>query len=113
MTVVRRRAPAVPVRTGRGKPAPLNVRFRKGRRVQVHEDVQDARFAGRLGTVVSVVDEPDEEYPRGRVAVRLAVDELYASLFGRPAGSKQPNPVWFKPGDLDRNPEPLTPTGDF
>lgn len=101
MTVVRRRTPAPPQR--RARRAPLHVRFPKGQRVQVREDVSDVRLRERFGTVVdTVVDDRDEIYPGGRVAVRLVVDELYAKLYGRP---RPPDPIWIKPSDLDRRTE--------
>lgn len=102
MTVVRRRTAAAPARR-RGKPAPLKQRFPIGRRVQVYEDVQDQRYAERFGTVVAVSTETDETYPQGRVGVRLVIDELYAKLYF--SRDRVPQPVWFKPGDLDRSPD--------
>lgn len=74
-----------------------------GRRVQVYEDFEDSRYAERYGTVVAVSTEVEEHYPQGRVAVRLVIDEMYALLhFKR---DRVPQPVWFRPGDLDRSPE--------
>lgn len=70
--------------------------------MQVYDDVSDNRFAGRFGEVVAVHEERDEVYPHGRVEVLLAIDRLYATFFMRPRG---PNPVTFKPNDLDRSPE--------
>lgn len=97
MTIVRR-----PAR--RRGPAPLVKRFPRMLKVQVYDDVEDSRYAGRIGTVVGVHDERDPPlYPHGRVAVRLVIDELYAKLyFSRP---RVPSPVWFKPSDLDREPD--------
>lgn len=99
MTVIPRRT-AAPVRRGRGKPAPLSERFKPGTPVAVYEDYHDPVFAGRFGTVVSVSEETDHIYPRGRIEVRLKVDELYERICYR--GSNPPKTVWFKPNDLEK-----------
>lgn len=106
MTIVRRRTspPEPPSRRSVRKKAPLKQRFPVGRRVQVYEDVQDDRYAGRFGTVMRVHDVPEPPvYPHGRVAVLLVIDELYARLYWNRA--RVPQPVWLKPNDLDRSPD--------
>lgn len=100
-------------RARRRGPAPLAQRFPRGQRVQVYEDFHDPRFAGRYGTVVSSTSARDAVYPRGRVEVRLVLDDLYAAVW-----RQQPQPpktVWFKPADLDRHPEHYEelPRGEF
>lgn len=82
------------------RPAPLRERFKRGTQVAVYEDYHDELFAGRFGTVVSVVEEPELHYPRGRVEVRLKIDELYEKL--RKPFHGQPKTVWFKPNDLEK-----------
>lgn len=66
--------------------------------MQVYEDYSDDLFAGRLGTVVSVCEDEDSIYPRGRVEVKLVIDELYEKLYR----ARAPKTVWFKPNDLER-----------
>lgn len=68
--------------------------------MQVTEDFEDDRYAGRIGTVVDVVDERDPIYPHGRVAVRLVYDELFAKLYFK--RDRVPQPIWFKPNYLER-----------
>jgi hypothetical protein len=96
MTIVPRRKPAPAARTSRR--APVRERFRPGREVAVYEDYSDELFAGRKGVVVSVCEDTDKIYPRGRVEVRLKIDELYEKLYR----TKAPKTVWFKPNDLER-----------
>lgn len=64
----------------------------------MYEDYSDELFAGRLGVVVSVCEETDHIYPRGRIEVKLNIDVLYEKLYR----TKAPKTVWFKPNDLER-----------
>lgn len=102
MTVVNRRRPQPdpqPVKRGRRR-APLKQRFPRGQRVQVYEDMEDSRYAEKIGTVVSTVEEGDDIYPHGRVEVRLVYDELMTlRYFSR---TRAPKTVWFKPNYLER-----------
>lgn len=98
MTVVNRKRPQ-PRRSARRR-APLSERFPRGQRVQVYEDMEDDRYAGRIGTVVSTVDDRDETYPHGRVEVVLVYDELRTRLyFGR---ARAPKTIWLKPNYLEK-----------
>ena len=93
MTVIVRRPKAAVVRR-----RPINERYPCGQRVSVVEDFGQDRYTGRHGTVVSTSTEREDVYPRGRVEVRLVIDELYSAVFG----GRPPKTVWFKPSDLER-----------
>lgn len=66
----------------------------------MYEDYHDDLFAGRKGVVVSVCEDTDHIYPKGRVEVQLVIDELLSKL--RYHGDKPPKTIWFKPNDLEK-----------
>lgn len=98
MTVVRRPVRSRVEQRTRGVRRPLAQRYPVGTKVAVEADYFDERFAGRIGSVETTVDDEDRRYPQGRVGLRLVVDELYLAAFGGPP----PKTVWFRPSDLER-----------